>query len=482
MSKLLKNSLIYTLSYFLGMGINILLLPLYTIYLTPADFGIYSTLLVYSSIFSILFNLGIDSSIARHYFDYYSEPEKLRHYLGSVVPFAAVLALFTLGLLLAIGFLFFDPLNKIPIYPYFVLILFTAYFNLLYNIFLQLLRVMQKAVRFMAFNLSYALLTILLNVILITVFRLKILGLLYTNLAIGILGFAAGIIFLSRYITFNRNWQNIKNSYLFGLPFVPHDLANFVLRSVDIIILGYFVPMYQVGLYSIATRLTSIITLIQNSFNNSWNPVFQEKATQDPEQPKPYFSVVSSVYFLLLLVLILSVILFTKEILMIFTTKQYYDSAILIQVMAFSSVFRGIYYMTTQQLIYIKKMIYMPVATILSGSINIGLILLVVKPWGTTGVAAVSIIAVSIMAGITFIFGQKFYRIPYNYPYIVKSFILFAIALGLFFILPPLPMLALIGAKVALLALFLFACVLFRLINPAQVRLLIWNKSVSSNG
>jgi O-antigen/teichoic acid export membrane protein len=57
---LAKNTILYTIGNFLPQAAGFILLPIYSKYLLPEDYGIVSSMQVISSIFIIFFTLAID--------------------------------------------------------------------------------------------------------------------------------------------------------------------------------------------------------------------------------------------------------------------------------------------------------------------------------------------------------------------------------------------------------------------------------------
>lgn len=83
MSKLAKNTAFYTVGNIIPTAGQFILLPLYTSYLTPADYGITNSLAAFSALLSLVITLSIGRSIYRLYYDYNTDEEK-RDFLGTI--------------------------------------------------------------------------------------------------------------------------------------------------------------------------------------------------------------------------------------------------------------------------------------------------------------------------------------------------------------------------------------------------------------
>lgn len=72
----IKNSAIYTIATVLTRGIAIFLVPIYTIYLTPTEYGIIDYFMILASIINLTIALEISQAVARYYQDAVGMKEK----------------------------------------------------------------------------------------------------------------------------------------------------------------------------------------------------------------------------------------------------------------------------------------------------------------------------------------------------------------------------------------------------------------------
>jgi len=92
---LLKHSSIYGLGSIIGQAIGFLLLPLYTRYLTPADYGVMALIDVARWMVGLIISLGIINALSRFYYEY-EEQQKRNLVISSAYWIAfAVLIIFS---------------------------------------------------------------------------------------------------------------------------------------------------------------------------------------------------------------------------------------------------------------------------------------------------------------------------------------------------------------------------------------------------
>src|SRR5919197_2987111 len=77
LKELLRHSAIYGLGSIVARAIAVLLLPLYTRYLTPGDYGLIETLVALSAVLTALLAQGMKSAFFRFYFDAAEEARRL---------------------------------------------------------------------------------------------------------------------------------------------------------------------------------------------------------------------------------------------------------------------------------------------------------------------------------------------------------------------------------------------------------------------
>ena len=72
----LKDSFLYTLSNVLTKGIGFIMLPIYTTFFNPSEFGVLDMLLVTGNVLSIIIGLEIHQAVARFFPEAQSFDEK----------------------------------------------------------------------------------------------------------------------------------------------------------------------------------------------------------------------------------------------------------------------------------------------------------------------------------------------------------------------------------------------------------------------
>src|SRR5207247_916538 len=100
LKRLGKHSVIYGLGGLVSRILAVLLLPLYTRYLSPSDYGVVETLIALTTVLGILLRLGITSAFFRFYFD---SPDADQRRLVVRTSFWFTMRMATIGLVLGLA-------------------------------------------------------------------------------------------------------------------------------------------------------------------------------------------------------------------------------------------------------------------------------------------------------------------------------------------------------------------------------------------
>ena len=133
MNKLVKSTSIYSLGQILPQAASFILLPIYTRYLAPADYGIVSSMAVLQTILVIFFTLCLDRYVFRLYWDYKTENDK-KDFFGTITISIAVLSSIILLLLFIFNryiSLIYKEIDFFPFYVYAILSSFIGVSSLL---------------------------------------------------------------------------------------------------------------------------------------------------------------------------------------------------------------------------------------------------------------------------------------------------------------------------------------------------------------
>ena len=168
------------------------------------------------------------------------------------------------------------------------------------------------------------------------------------------------------------------------------------------------------GVYSLGHKIASIINmLILQSFQLGFLPLAYKKLGTPND--KKYFSKILTYYTTLLAFSVLGISMFGKEIVEILVKNhEYWLASTVIPIIAFSFLIRGLQYNFSLSFHFEKKTGYVTTIIVITSIINILLNFILIKEIGFLGAAYSLLISSIIMMFLSYHYGQKVYRIPYE--------------------------------------------------------------------
>lgn len=279
-ARILSASAVYGLANLGIRALNFLLLPLYTRFLTPTDYGVITLAETLAAFLLSIVGLGFDASIQRLYFRHVDDPETLSSYVGSVLKFALTLETAFLMLALVTGSWLqhaVSPNASVP-FRYVAMAMITAAATQFFGYRLVLYQAEHRPWAYAILALISFGSTASLSVALVVYARRGIAGMLGGKLIAAVICLIVALL-LGRYALRSRfHWGYVRETVAMGLPLVPHLLMALGLVTADRFILAHYRDFREVGLYAIAYTLGMIMSLITMSLNQAWAPVYYDMA------------------------------------------------------------------------------------------------------------------------------------------------------------------------------------------------------------
>ncbi|MGN6587216.1 MAG: lipopolysaccharide biosynthesis protein, partial [Solirubrobacterales bacterium] len=279
----------YTAASILSKVIAVALLPLYTRYLTPADYGAAEVLFSAVVAISIVVRLGLIEAILRFY---YQEDEDPAAVVRS--SFAGLFWLATLGALVLLPFA--GPISEALLKesaPGLTRIAIGGLWALtMWEFMLTLFRLEERARAYFLATLLNVLASIALTVVLVVGLEEGARGLLLGSYATGA-AFVLGLIAWQwRRLSLRFDRQLLRRLFRFGLPTMPAEVSLYLLNFVDRLIIVRSLGLAEAGLYSLAVKFAQAVNVLVRGFQLAWPPLAYS-IRDDDEARRAYAAVVT---------------------------------------------------------------------------------------------------------------------------------------------------------------------------------------------
>ena len=415
LKKLAGKSVIYGLGNVSLKAIGFFLIPLYTRHLTAEDYGIMGVTSTVLVILSILLPLSLHAALMKFYYDV-QDPGQRRIVTGNIwiiiIIFSTILTL----LLDRFGNYLFSLIFKgVAFSPYIRLVIWIAYLNVYNLIPLNLLQIQEKPIPYVAATATNSLVTILLVIYLVVIKQQGVYGYLLGMLIGSSIMVIPYLIFIIRNISLRIDINLLKKVLLYSLPLVPHGLAGWLLELSDRVILERNVPLGDLGLYNLGYQFGTILILVANAVNLAFAPFIFKTVSEENEKSNSRISPIVTYYFLFLIFGALGMELFIKEVVQIMAAPDFH-SVYRVTYWIIAAQFLSASYYIPANLIFVSgKTKYVPLATVISGLINVGLNLWLVPSYGYIASAWATFIAYMVMLLMIWFFNLHCYPFPYQY-------------------------------------------------------------------
>jgi O-antigen/teichoic acid export membrane protein len=391
LKELARHSAIYGLGSIVARILGVLLLPLYTRYLTPGDYGLIETLVALGAVLSALVAQAMKSAFFRFYFD---SAEESRRLLVVRTAFWYVLAASTgvliLGVALAepISWALFGTHDHAGLVAASFVGLWAA---MNYEQMTSLFRVEQRSTAYVAATMTNVGVTIAATVLLVVVFDQGPLGVIVGNFTGTLVVYAALLVYSRHRLGFQFDRKLYRAMNRFGLPLVPSAVALWLTNFSDRFFLVKLADPHEVGLYSIGVRIASAILLLLTAFRLAW-PAFAYSIEDDREAQRTYSFVLTYVVFVTCW-LALGLGLLAPWIVRVITTPAFYPSQDVVALLSFGAAAFGAYVVVQIGTGRARRTGTNWLVTGIGAAVNVALNLILIPPFGRVGAAIATVTA-----------------------------------------------------------------------------------------
>jgi O-antigen/teichoic acid export membrane protein len=402
---------IYGLGYGLTRLLQFAFLPLYTRYLTPAEYGVLALLLITGQIAAVISQVGMGAAMFREII--YVETD--RHVVESTTLFFLTAVA---GAVLAIGWTLSPWLSRLMFehadYSTLLKLTFvTSALGIVEAVLLARLRIEGRPVTYSILALARFVGGAAIMVVFLVVLNRGLQGLVEATALTAAL-FALvymGILLPGFRLTFSL--AVLRRMLRFGLPLIPANVFGLSMASSDRYILQHYRTTAEVGIYSLGYTIGQIVAFFVNAIQLAW-PAHMFEIAKLPNAERQLARMLTY-YCAVVGAISLGVSLFAEEILRVMATAEYYESARVVPWVAGASALWGLSFMVNSGLTTQDKMKYSGLLVTVVAIVNLGLNFWLIPRYGMMGAAWATLVSYALLAVVQTAANQMFWRIPYEY-------------------------------------------------------------------
>jgi O-antigen/teichoic acid export membrane protein len=455
--KLAGQTAVYGIPSILGRILGYLLVPLYTRVFAPGEYGTVNVFYSYASFLMVILTYGMETA----FFNYNEqESDKDRVFSTGIISILASSAVF-----LTVVSIFAGPIAGIIDYPdhseYVIWFGWILALDAVSSIPFARLRAQNKARRFAAIKLTGIIINIGLNLffILLCPFILKHPG---NHALINLIRYiyrpdwGIGYIFISNLVAsiatvllllpgiaaikWKADTGLWKRMILYAFPLLFAGMAGIVNETFDRLLLRYLLPeniaSYQVGIYSASYKISILMTIFIQAYRYAAEPFFFAQA-KEKDAKVVYARIMDYFIIAVSLIFLVTMVYLDDFILPVLVDKKYWAGRGVIPVLMIANLFLGVYYNLSIWYKLIRKTIWGAWLSAIGAIITLILNFLWIPLssdhliYGYYGSAWATLICYGSMMVISFLVGQRYFRIRYN---LLKFFGYLGLAVLLYFV------------------------------------------------
>jgi O-antigen/teichoic acid export membrane protein len=442
------QTIYYGLSNIASKLLNYFLTPFYLGLIPPATYGEMQNVFAYIPFFNVILTYGMETAFFR-----FAKKENQRHVLGSAtISLLLSTTIICLLLFMLRGTIIHSYAGRLAgldahplFYNYIVLIMA---FDALTAIPFAQLRLESRPIRYAIIRITGIATTVGFNIFFLylcpKLYQQGItwlpnvqtgdaqLGYIYLSYMLG--SGVTLLLFLPQLLRIEWKFDTTlwRQMVQYALPLIIVGMAGMVNETFD---RAWFLPQFLpgndmeakkviIGLYSANYKLAILITMFIQAFRLGAEPYFFKQA--EGENPQKVYARIMKLFVILLCFMFLFVSLYLNVWKVFLRKPFYYQGMRIVPVLLLANMFLGIYYNLTIWFKLTDRTKAGAVITLITAGLAFLFNYLLIPVMGYYGAALATMICYFIQMAICYVWGQKYYPVPYHLPRIVTYILLAA--------------------------------------------------------
>jgi O-antigen/teichoic acid export membrane protein len=194
----------------------------------------------------------------------------------------------------------------------------------------------------------------------------------------------------------------------YSLPLIPYGICTVVLAQIDRIVINKYSGPTDVGLFSLAYNIGSLLTLILSALSQAWTPAYYRLMKEGNHIQ------LNNEFILIMKILMASaylLILFGQEIGLILAKSNFHSALFIVPIIVIGLIFYSYSTFYSWHVQYVKKNIYMTPIVVVAGLANVVINLLFIPKYGYVAAAFASSISYFVMLIMSIVITNKVLKI-----------------------------------------------------------------------
>jgi O-antigen/teichoic acid export membrane protein len=415
LARLARGTLIYGGGNLLNKFLTFMLVPVFTHYLRPEDYGIIAMLALLNMVVAGIFSLGTVNALGICYFG-----EERVEDRGRVIWTTAAIIAVSCSFWLILGCLAGPAISQFllgaPTRAHLVLLsLITLALNTLSAPFTSYLRLEERALTFVKISLVGAALTLVLNIVAVVYMHRGVEGMLEGTLIAAAVSLVLSLLTVLRSIRPRGASDLIRPLLRIGFPSIFGLGAFFMIDWADRFFLQRIIGVAEVGVYSVGYTIGMVMALVaEGTFGSAWPPFFMSFMGRRDEAIALFGSILKYCVFGFG-ALTAMFFLFARPVVFLLTAPAFHEAYTVVGMIAAAYMLKACYLILLPALYFEKKLYIQSSVEWSAAVINAGLCLLLIPVFRMRGAAAATLVSYLALPTLTYFVARRYLPVRHEW-------------------------------------------------------------------
>jgi O-antigen/teichoic acid export membrane protein len=406
-----RDALVYGAATILTRAASLLVVPIYTRFLSTADYGVIDLLTIAGNLILLTVALEISQAVAR-FLPEGDEDHKVAVASTALLFSVGMYALFAVAAIVAAPEIRSTLLDGAATDLTVRLAVVATVLNGIFQLTSGVLRFQLRPSQFAAASLTSSLGAIGLGVLLVAVAGIGVDGFFIGQIIGGHIGVGMTLAFSRGLYRPSFDPARLRSMLGFSVPLVPSSIGVFVFLFIDRLAISQLMTVSDVGVFGIGYRLASAVTLISFGAQMAVTPLVYARH-EDPGTPAA-LERIFRYYVGGAAMLGLGLSLFAPEILMVLTTPSYFGAASVVPFLVPALILANLY-VFMPGLGIAKRTTWFAIINLSGAVLNVALNFLLIPRLGIVGASLATLTSAGMVFAAYAVASQRFYPVPHEW-------------------------------------------------------------------
>lgn len=403
-----KNTVLVFIGNLGSKLIGLLMLPFYTKWLSVEDYGVTDIITIYAAFLLGIITCCITDAI--FIFPKDVSHEKQRNYFSSGLFFAVLCFVAAAGLFIVAKLIFniLDISNSFTKYSWIIYLIILGTF--IQNYLQQFSRSICKVRVYAMSGLILTFFSAILAFILIPIYGVY--GFIAAQIASLLIASMYTFIFSKANSFFSLSAikkESYKEMLLYSIPLIPNGIMWWLVSALNRPIIEHYSSMNDVGLFAVANKFPSLVTMVFSIFIFSWQISVLEEFKKDGY--KQFYNKVLRIIFILLTLLSCGLAIFSKFIISIMADAKFIEAWRLVPILTIAVLFSSLSGFVGTNFSATKESKYFFYSSIWGAIASVLFNFLLIPIYGLLGAAMAVVLSFAVMAVSRILYSWKYVQI-----------------------------------------------------------------------